>query len=113
MVIGQHVSFDDLAGVIKIKFEDGDQIISKRPRRGVWELITQDTTALELVKLNTIANPCLQHPRQIPASCTARIIHVVRNLLRALGREFIEPVNQLGLVVRAGLARLLDSKPSP
>jgi hypothetical protein len=96
VVIGQHVSFDDLAGVIKSKFEDGDQIISKRPRRGVWELITQDTTALELVKLNTIANPCLQHLRRIPAPCTTRIIHVARNLLWTLGCKLIEPIDELG-----------------
>ena len=39
----------------------------------------------------------LQYPRQIPAPRTAWIIHIVRNLLRALGCQFIEPINELGV----------------
>ena len=39
----------------------------------------------------------LQHPRQIPAPRTAWIIHVVRNLLRALGCQFIEPIDHLAI----------------
>ena len=39
----------------------------------------------------------LKHPRQIRAPRTAWIIHVVRNLLRALGCQFIEPINELGI----------------
>ena len=39
----------------------------------------------------------LQHPRQIPAPGTAWVIHVVRNLLWALGSQFIEPINDLGI----------------
>ena len=41
--------------------------------------------------------PMLKHLRQIPAPRTTWIIHVVRNLLRALGCKFIEPVNELGI----------------
>ena len=39
----------------------------------------------------------LQHPRQILAPRTARIIHIVRKLLRALGCQFIEPIDELGI----------------
>ena len=39
----------------------------------------------------------LQYPRQIPAPRTAWIIHIVRNLLRALGCQFIEPIDELGI----------------
>jgi hypothetical protein len=41
--------------------------------------------------------PVLKHPRQILASRTAWIIHVVCNLLRALGSQFIEPIDELGI----------------
>ena len=36
----------------------------------------------------------LQHLRQIPAPRTAWIIHIVRNLLRALGGDLTKPVDQ-------------------
>jgi hypothetical protein len=39
----------------------------------------------------------LQHSRQIPASRTARIIHIERNLLWTLGCKFIEPFDELGI----------------
>ena len=39
----------------------------------------------------------LQHSRQIRAPRTAWVIHVVRNLLWAVGCDFIEPVDQLGI----------------
>jgi len=39
----------------------------------------------------------LKHLRQLRAPCTARIIHIVCNLLRALGCQFIEPIEDLGI----------------
>ena len=39
----------------------------------------------------------LQHLRQILAPRTASIVHVVCSLLRTLGRQFIEPINELGI----------------
>ena len=41
--------------------------------------------------------PCTTAPSQILAPGIAWIIHFVRNLLRALGRKFIEPINELGV----------------
>ena len=41
--------------------------------------------------------PMLKHPRQIPALRTARIIHIVRNLIRAFGCQFIEPIDDLAI----------------
>lgn len=65
----------------------------------MWELITQDTTALELVKLNTIANPCLQHLRQVRAACAALIAHVVRELF---GQSAVISVSQSTTLAIAG-----------
>ena len=45
----------------------------------------------------------LQHPRQIGTPRTAWIVHVVCNLLGAVGGDFTEPVDQLGIA-----ATLLD-----
>ena len=45
----------------------------------------------------TVLTGGLQHPRQIPAPRTAWIIHVVCNLLRALGCQFIEPIDDLAI----------------
>ena len=39
----------------------------------------------------------LQHPRQILAPRTARIIHFACNLLRAFGGQFIEPIDDLAI----------------
>lgn len=47
--------------------------------------------------LHTAVKPGLQHLRQILAARTAWIIHIVCNLLRALGGQFIEPINELGI----------------
>ena len=49
-----------------------------------------------------------KHLRQILAPRTTWIIHVVRNLLRALGCKFIEPVNELGIA-----ATLNDRRAKP
>jgi hypothetical protein len=37
----------------------------------------------------------LQYLRQISARCTAWIIHIVLNLLPALGCKLVEPINEL------------------
>ena len=37
----------------------------------------------------------LQHFLQLRATCDARIIHVVRNLLRAFGCKLTEPIDEL------------------
>jgi hypothetical protein len=37
----------------------------------------------------------LQHPWQIRTSCAARIVHIVREVLRTIGGDFVEPVDQL------------------
>ena len=43
----------------------------------------------------------LQHLRQLRTLRTAWIIHVVCNLLRALGCKFIEPIKELGIAAHA------------
>ena len=49
--------------------------------------------------------PSAQHPRQIPAPRTAWIIHIVRNLLRAFGCQFIEPIDELGIAATPAKSR--------
>jgi hypothetical protein len=43
----------------------------------------------------------LQHLRQLRTLRTTWIVHVVRNLLRALDCKFIEPINELGIAANA------------
>ena len=45
----------------------------------------------------TVLTGGLQHPRQIPAPRTAWVIQIACKLLRALGCQFIEPINELGI----------------
>src|SRR5262245_48589839 len=39
----------------------------------------------------------LQHLRQIGKASAAWIVHIVRLLLRTVGGDFVEPINQLGV----------------
>ena len=43
----------------------------------------------------------LQHLRQLRTLRTTWIVHVVRNLLRALDCKFVEPINELGIAANA------------
>ena len=55
------------------------------------------TALSQLNRRHWRSSPYSQHLHQILAPRAASIVHVVRSLLRALGRQFIQPINELGI----------------
>ena len=73
------------------------------PSRGMDAIIAQPAAIISAALSNGAAFSFLQHFRQIGTPRTAWIVHVVRNLLWAVGGDFTEPVDQLSIA-----ATLLD-----